>query len=126
MATEKKRTFTHAHRQSLERAAAQYLQQCYKLKTRASVAEFAAILKRNPDYMSRTAASIAGISLLELLRAEQMKEAERLLTIGESLTIEEIALHAGFGTPSTLYRHFKAAHNMPPGRFRKVRKRERK
>ena len=50
------------------------------------------------------------------------------LTVAERLLLEtpsymrEIALHAGFGTISTLYRCFKQAYGMAPGAFRKVRK----
>ena len=117
----KARTFTHAQKQGLNRAAAYYLEQCYKRKTAARVAEFAALLARNPEYLTRTTSSMTGVTLLEFLRAKQVEEAERLLTT-TPLSVADIALHAGFGTPSTLYRCFKQLHGMPPGHFREVRK----
>ncbi|HYC91758.1 MAG TPA: helix-turn-helix transcriptional regulator [Thermoanaerobaculia bacterium] len=118
---ERNRTFTHAHRQRLDRAVAHYLDDCYANKTAARVSELAAFLERSPDYLSRTAASIIGMSLRGYLRKKQIEEAERLIT-RTPLPMQEIALHAGFGTISTFYRCFKQVHGVPPGEFRAVRK----
>jgi len=117
----KRRTFTHAHRQRLDRAVTHYLDECYKKKTAARVSEFAAFLKRNPEYLTRTTASITGVTLRLYLRRKQLEEAERLI-LTTPLPMHEIALHAGFGTTSTFYRCFKDAYGMPPGAFREVRK----
>ena len=119
--TRKARTFTHTHRQRLDRAVSHYLDECYARRTAARVSELAAFLQRNAEYLTRTAASIVGMPLREYLRRKQLEEAERLIT-RTPLPMREIALHAGFGTTSTFYRCFKAAHGMPPGRFREVRK----
>jgi two-component system response regulator YesN len=121
MRERKPRTFTHAHRQRLDRAIAHYLDQCYASRSAARVSEFAAFLERNPEYMTRTAVSIVGVPLREYLRTRQLEEAERLI-VTTPLPMREIALHAGFGTTSTFYRCFKQAHNMTPGAFREVRK----
>jgi AraC-like DNA-binding protein len=115
------RTFTHAHRQRLDRVVSHYLDECYARKTAARVSEFAAFLERNPEYLSRTVVSIVGVPLREYLRRRQLEEAERLLTT-TPLPVSEIALHAGFGTTSTFYRCFKRAHGVTPGVFREVRK----
>jgi AraC-like DNA-binding protein len=116
------RRFTHAHRQSLERAAEHYLRECFRRSTRVTVAEFAAYLGCHPDYLARTASSILGTSsLLNFLRRKQLEEAERLLRV-TNLSMAEIALRAGFGTISTFYRRFHEAYAMAPGAFRKVRK----
>lgn len=117
----KPRTFTHAHRQRLDHAIALYLDECYANKSAARVSEFAAFLKLNPEYLTRTAVSIVGVSLREHLRRKQIEEAERLITT-TPLPMYEIALHAGFGTTSTFYRCFRQAHSMAPGAFREVRK----
>jgi AraC-like DNA-binding protein len=117
----KERTFSHTHKQQLERVTALYLRRCYERRKRATVAGFAAFLKRNPEYLTRTSRSISGAYLLTYLREQQINEAERLL-LTTPLTVEEIALHAGFGTASTFHRRFLAAKKLPPGRFRKVRK----
>lgn len=115
------RTFTHAHRQRLDRAVAHYLDECYARKTAARVSEFAAFLERTPEYLTRTTSSIVGVSLREYLRGKQLEEAERLIAT-TPLPMQEIALHAGFGTISTFYRCFKRAHGIAPGAFREVRK----
>jgi len=115
------RTFTHAHRQRLDRAVTHYLDECYTRKTAARVSEFAAFLRRSPAYLTRTTASIVGMPLREYLRHKQLDEAERLI-LRTPLPMHEIALHAGFGTTSTFYRCFKQAYGMPPGAFREVRK----
>lgn len=115
------RRFTHAHRQRLDRAAEHYLRECFRKSTRATVAEFATDLGCHPDYLTRTAASILGASLLDFLRKKQMAEAERLIRV-TTLSIREIALRAGFGTVSTFYRRFRESHGMSPGTFRQVRK----
>ncbi|MEA2162179.1 MAG: AraC family transcriptional regulator [Thermoanaerobaculia bacterium] len=117
----KPRIFTHAHRQRLDAAIAHYLDECYANRSAARVSEFAAFLKRNAEYLTRTTASIVGVSLREYLRTKQIEEAERLITT-TPLPMYEIALHAGFGTTSTFYRCFRQAHGMPPGAFREVRK----
>lgn len=115
------RTFTHSHRQRLDRAIAHYLDECYRAKTAARVSEFAEFLQRNPEYLTRTTASIVGVTLREYLRAKQLQEAVRLIRT-TPLPMREIALHAGFGTISTLYRCFERAFGMPPGAYREVRK----
>jgi AraC-like DNA-binding protein len=117
----KKRTFTPSHRQRLDRAAMHYLQECYRKRTAARVSEFAELLNCHPDYLTRMAASILGSSLLEYLRKKQLEEAERLL-LTTPLSNEQVALLAGFGTPSTFYRHFRASRNTSPRAFRMVRK----
>jgi AraC-like DNA-binding protein len=115
------RTFTHAHRQRLDRAAEHYLQLCYRQATRATVNEFAAFLNRHPNYLARIASAILGTSLLVYLRRRQLEEAERLILV-TTLDMKEIALRAGFGTASTFYRHFRESYGMSPGAFRQVRK----
>jgi AraC-like DNA-binding protein len=113
------RRFTRAHAERLDRAATHYLRACYRNRTAARVAEFAAHLGRNRDYLSRTAGAIAGMSLRSYLRVKQLQYAEQLLKI-TPLTIPEIALRAGFGTTSTFYRCFRARYGMPPASYRET------
>lgn len=119
--TRKPRTFTHAHRQRLDRAIAHYLDECYAQRSAARVSEFAAFLQRNPEYLTRTTVAIVGIPLRAYLRRKQLQEAERLITT-TPLSLREVALHAGFGGTSTFYRCFQQAYGMAPGAFREVRK----
>ena len=76
-----------------------------------------------PEYVSWLATKILGKSLRDYLREKQVAYAARLLrTTPSSVTVEEIAVRAGFGTAGTLYRWFVAAHGMTPGAFRELKK----
>jgi len=115
------RKYSHIHRQRLDRAVGHYLRDCYQKRTAARVSELAIFLGRNPEYLTRIVMSFSGMSLREYLRAKQLEEAERLI-LNTPLPMQEIALHAGFGTTSTFYRCFREVHHIPPGAFREVRK----
>ena len=116
------RTFTHAHRQRLDRAAEHYLQYCYTKRTAARASEFAEYLGVTHAYLSRIAPDIAGMTLRSFLREKQLAYASRLLRRAAPLPIREIAIRCGFGTVSTFYRCFEAVYGRPPGSFREVRK----
>jgi len=115
------RRFTHAHRQRLERVVAHYLRDCYRRATAARVSELADILGLAAPYLSRIAPEIVGMPLRDFLRARQLEYAVRLLRT-TPLPVGEIALRCGFGTPSTFYRWFRAAHGTTPATFREVMK----
>jgi AraC-like DNA-binding protein len=115
------RTFTHAHRQRLERAIAVYLRDCYRRITAARASEFAASLGVTAEYLSRIAPEILGMPLRDFLRQQQIAYAVQLLKT-TPLPAEEIALRSGFGTVATFYRWFRAAHGTTPGAFREVMK----
>jgi len=114
-------SFTFLDRQRLERAAAHYLRDCFHRRTAVRVSELAAYLRVSSEDLSRVASAVLRMPLREYLRARQLAEAERLLRT-TPLTNEEIALRCGFGTPSTFYRHFTAAHGATPGAFRGIMK----
>jgi len=115
------RTFTHAHRQRLDRAAEHYLQYCYRKSTAARASEFAQFLGVTLPYLSRIAPEIAGKTLRHFLREKQLAYAARLLLRATPLSIREIALRSGFGTVSTFYRCFREAYGQAPGSFREAR-----
>jgi AraC-like DNA-binding protein len=118
---QKPRTFTHAHRQRLERAVDLYLRWCYRHKTAARTSELATRLGVLPQYLSWIAPKIVGRPLRVFLRAKQLEEAERLLR-QTPLSIEDVAVRAAFGTPATLYRWFVAKHGVAPAAFRELKK----
>ena len=115
------RRFTHAHRQRLERAAAHYLRDCYRRSAPVRVSELADSLGLAAPYLSRIAPHIVGMPLRDFLRARQLEYAVRLLRT-TPLPVREIALRSGFGTPTTFYRCFRAAHGTTPAAFREVMK----
>ncbi len=75
-----------------------------------------------PEYLSWLAKKILGKSLRDFLREKQVAYAARLLRTVPNMTVEEIAVRAGFGTAGTLYRWFVAAQGMTPGAFRELKK----
>lgn len=115
------RRFTPTHRQRLDRAAAHYLQHCYRRRIPARAAAFAASLGVTHRYLSNVVPRIAGVTLLQFLRAKQLAYAEQLLR-STPLAVEEIALRSGFGSAATFYRCFRAAYGMSPTSFREVKK----
>ena len=115
------RTFTHAHRQRLERAVAHYLRDCYRRITAARASELATSLGVTAPYLSRIAPDILGMPLRDFLRQRQLAYAAQLLKT-TPLPAEEIALRCGFGTVATFYRWFRSAYNTTPAAFREVTK----
>jgi len=110
------RNYTFAHRQRLDRAIDVYLRWCYRHKTAARTSELAARLGVLPQYLSWIAPTILRKPLRVVLREKQLEEAERLLR-HTPLSIEEIAIRAAFGTPSTFYRWFIEKHGITPALF---------
>jgi AraC family transcriptional regulator len=119
--TRSPRRYTADHFRRLDRTIAHYIAGCSRRQVAARVSELAALLKRNPQYLTRTTREMTGRSLGKHLRRRQLDEAERLL-LTTPLTIAQIARRAAFGTVATFYRHFSEAYGMPPARFREVRK----
>ena len=117
----KQRTFTHAHRQRLERAIHLYLRWCYRQKTAARTSELAVRLGVLPQYISWIGRMIFGKPLRIVLREKQLEEAERLLR-HTPLPVEEVAIRSAFGTASTFYRWFIAKHGIAPAAFRGLKK----
>ena len=115
------RTYTFAHRQRLERAIDVYLRWCYRHRTAARASELAVRLDVLPQYLSWIAPKIFRKRLMAVLREKQLREAERLLR-HTPLPIEEVALRAAFGTPSTFYRWFLEKHGIAPAAFRELKK----
>jgi len=114
------RTFTHAHRQRLERVTAHYLRErCFERKSAARVSELAAYIGVTVPYLSRIASSILGMQLRDFLRKQQIAYAVQLLRT-TPLPSGEIGLRCGFGTVATFYRWFRAAYGTTPGAFRRL------
>jgi AraC-like DNA-binding protein len=117
------RIFTHAHRQRFDRAVEHYLRKCYRTNSAVRASEFAMELGLTPEYVSWLARNILGKSLREYLREKQAVYAAWLLrTLPAEITVAEIALRAGFGTPGTLYRCFLKQYGTTPGAFRELKK----
>lgn len=116
-----KRTYSPIHLQRLVRSMAVYLRWCYRHKTAARTSELAARMGVRPQYLSSIGPTILGKRLSVALREKQLEEAERLL-IQTTLPVDQVALHAAFGTPSTFYRWFQEKHSISPAAFRELKK----
>ncbi|HJQ35676.1 MAG TPA: helix-turn-helix domain-containing protein [Thermoanaerobaculia bacterium] len=117
----KPRTFTHWHRQALDRAAEHFLRECYRRKKPARGKDFARSLDLTPEYISWLAAQVLGESLQRFLRKKQLDHAARLLR-RTPLSVDEIAARSGFGTRSTMRRWFMEAYGIGPAAYREHEK----
>jgi AraC-like DNA-binding protein len=115
------RTYTFADRQRLLRTIDIYLRWCYRHQTAARTSELAARLGVSPQYLSSIARPIFGKPLRVVLREKRLREAERLLR-HTPLPVEEVAIRAAFGSPSTFYRWFVEKHGITPVAFRELKK----
>lgn len=115
------RTYTFADRQRLLRTIDIYLRWCYRHQTAARTSELAARLGVSPQYLSSIARPIFGKPLRVVLREKRLREAERLLR-QTPLPVEEVAIRAAFGSPSTFYRWFVEKHGITPVAFRELKK----
>lgn len=117
------RIYTHAERQRLARSAEHYLRKCYKAQSAVRASELAAELGMTPEHLSGIATQVFGKPLRVYLHEKQLTYAASLLrTLPHEITIEEIALHSGFGTLRTFHRCFLDAYGMTPGAFRGLKK----
>lgn len=105
-------------RQRLERAAALYLQDCYRRRTAARVSEFAQYVQKTRPHLSRAIRAIAGQTASAFLRARQFARARQLLE-STSLGIDQIAAACAFGTSRSFFRSFRREFGITPGAYRR-------
>jgi AraC family transcriptional regulator len=108
----------HTLPQRIERTADLYLEECYARGTAARVSELARQVARTREHLTRTASMTLGMPLRDLLRARQLRRAEKLLRT-TSLSTVQIGIRAAFGTHKTFYRVFRGVFGMTPGQYRK-------
>jgi AraC-like DNA-binding protein len=103
----------HVERQSLESAIELYLDSCYRRQERPHVGEFAMSLGLARPHVSQVLKRVFGKPAREVFRDGQLRRAETLLR-DTSMTVDEIARAAGFGTQMTMYRVFRQRLEMTP------------
>jgi AraC family transcriptional regulator len=108
-------------RETLERAVERYAQACFRQHTAVRASELATELNITAPYLSRIAREVMGEPIREFLRKKQLAHAAHLLRT-TSRSIGEIALAAGFGTPTTFYRTFRKAFATTPDAYRNIKK----
>ena len=100
-------------------AVQSYLVRCFTAGAAPRVDELAQLLGMHPAALSRGYTTSTGCHLSVILKNAQIEEAKRLL-LDTDLTMHEIALRAGFGTPNTLFRVFRNRIGMTPDRYRRM------
>jgi len=107
------------NRRRFEEAVDLYLESCYARPTAVSVKEFAVFLQRTQPYLSRIAPRLIGMSVRSFLRTRQLAHAAELLRrTPATVTILQVAISSGFGTPWTLTRAFREAFGITPAKYR--------
>lgn len=85
----------------------------------ASLADFAARLNYNANYLSRLIKIRTGESFSVLLARYRINRAKRLLS-ESGLSVENIASETGYSDPSGFYKQFYASLGMTPAEYRKL------
>lgn len=108
------------NRSRFEDAADLYLEDCYTRLKPVSVKEFAArYLEATQPYVSRIAPQLIGTSIRNFLRLRQLSHAEELLrNTPPKVTVLQIAVASGFGTPWTFTRWFQKVYGTSPAKYR--------
>lgn len=84
-----------------------------------STADVAAHLRVNPDYLGRAFKLTSGMSIVEAIHREQIREARPLLR-ESTMNIEEIATAIGFHDASNFRRIFFRVQGVSPRNYRKL------
>lgn len=101
----------------IEAVVAEYAQRCFLLRTAPRVDELARELAVHPSFLSRYFKKETGRGLSAVLKDHQIAKAKELLR-GTALSLDEIAVRAGFGTRNTLFRCFRRFVGTTPHRYR--------
>lgn len=83
-----------------------------------SVAKLANIMHYGPAQLHKKVKEITGKTPLELIRAERMKYAARLLT-ETRMTVDEICDKMGYTSSTRFFNHFKQQFGCSPAQYRK-------
>ena len=102
----------------IQRAVDHYLEECFRLRTAARVAEFADRVGLTRPHVSEVVLAVFGKPLRAVFLDRQMACAEQLLAT-TTFPIAEIALRCGFGTERTFFRVFRSYRKTTPTAFRK-------
>ena len=78
----------------------------------------------NPSYFSRLFKEHCGMTVTEYINQSRLEKATELL-ISTDLSVEEVAMQAGFSRKAGFYRLFKTRMGMTPQDFRKSKKAQR-
>lgn len=86
-------------------------------QTHLSAREIANTMGVTLSHLSRALVQWTGHGFLHHLNVVRVRHAQDLL-VGTSLTVKEVAAHAGFSGPSTMDRQFRRLAGLTPSRYR--------
>lgn len=115
------RPATAFDRQALLRLTDLYLRHCCSLRTAARVSEFADFVAVDRSHLTRVFLHVQGRAPLDVLHDRRVVLAQALLR-STTLTTNEVAIRAAFGTRNTFYRIFLRRVGMTPDAWRKITK----
>jgi AraC family transcriptional regulator of adaptative response / DNA-3-methyladenine glycosylase II len=95
---------------------ARYLSDCFRSESPPRASELAARLGLSPVQLSRAFTQSIGIPPALYLKWQQVEFAKRLLK-QTTLTTNQVAYRAGFGTRATFFRLFREFARATPRRF---------
>jgi transcriptional regulator GlxA family with amidase domain len=104
-------------RRTLVRRTGRYLRHCFRAQSPPRASELAARLGLSPVQLSRAFAQSVGVPPSLYLKWQQFEFAKGLLKT-TTLTTNQIAYCAGFGTRATFFRLFREFARATPRRFK--------
>lgn len=110
----------HKEPEEWRRTVDAYVDECLRLRTSPRVTELAAQMRMSPVRLTRRVRRFLGVSPSQYIKERQIAYAKRLLE--GDVTLEEIALAAGFGTARTFFRAFSLRTGVTPATYRGVKK----
>ena len=90
-----------------------------RLHSKITVAELAAELNVNPDYLSKLFHDKMGMTIVNYCKQEKVRLAQNQLVYSD-YSLEEIAYYLGFASQSHFGKIFKEITGMTPGRYRET------
>lgn len=85
-----------------------------------TVGEYAGLLSRSENYLSRTVKSITGKNALSFIADRMVQEAKSLIQYTD-LTVSEIAFRLNFSDASNFSKYFKKVTGISPTEYRKAK-----
>lgn len=99
-------------------AIEEYLSDCFAAGTSPRVGEFAGRLRVTPWQLTRATLQAFGVTPSRYFRRAEIGRARELLA-DTALSMDEVAIHSGFGTRNTFFRAFRESMGVTPAQYRR-------
>jgi AraC family transcriptional regulator len=98
------------------RAVVEYIEE--HLDAGLTLEQLAAVARRSPYHFARQFKKATGLPPHQYVILRRVERTRQLLQAGTSLSLGEVAAHAGFSDQSQFSHHFKRLVGVTPGQFR--------